>query len=65
MLVVTDDLVLFKEVNEVAVDDMFQKFTGDGGEGDRSVVGCLAFVTLLVDGCDVGCAPIIRYLSLV
>jgi len=65
MLVVTDDLVLFKEVDVVAVDAVFLKLTGDGGEGDRSVFGCLAFVALLVDGCDVGCAPVIHYLSLV
>jgi len=47
MLEVTDDLVFFKAVDDVAEDDVFYKFTGDGGEGNMYVDGCLAFVAFL------------------
>jgi len=47
MLVVGYDLAFFKEVDNVAVDDVFNKLRGDKDEGDRSVVGCIACVALL------------------
>jgi len=60
MLVVGYDLFMmfFKEVDNVAVDDVFNKFTGDKDEGDRSVVGCIACVGRpFVDGCGLGLPP--------
>jgi len=48
-----------RKANDDAVKNVFNKFAGDVGEGNGSVVGLFASVALLVDGSGVSCASII------
>ena len=65
VLVWADNVVSVKELHQVAVYDVFQQFTGNRSEGNRSVVRRFALLTLLENWRYIGFFPVIWHFSLV
>ena len=42
--------MLVEVLHNTDMNDVFEQFTGGGGERNRSVIGCLAFIAFLLIG---------------
>ena len=65
MLVVTQDVVAFKEIHQMIVDDVFHDLEASRRQGNQSVVGSLALVSFLEKRCNISSLPLFWNLTLV
>ena len=65
MLVVAQDVVAFKEIHQMTVDDVFHDLAASQRQGNRSVIGSLALVSFLEKWCNISSPPVFCNLTLV
>ena len=64
VLLVTEDLVVLKEVHQMTMDDVLEDFGANRYQRYRSVIGRLAFISLFEDWRNIRLFPVVRGLSL-
>ena len=64
-LSIYQDVVLLQVVHDIGVQDVLHYFWTDGGEWNRSVIGCCTFVSLLKKGDNMSHCPVSLHSSTV